>query len=131
MTNAGTLKKSKGTSTSTVSSFLDNTGNVQVSSGTLALTDGGFGGLDIANDKVVNALGSGDLFRSADRTLIVMRGANSITRYDPLTKQAATSFPGAAVNSLGVSRDGSLVSVGMTAAAQPFHNAVMRYDFPG
>jgi hypothetical protein len=38
VTNAGTLKKSKGTSNSTISTFLDNTGKIQVYSGSLSLT---------------------------------------------------------------------------------------------
>ena len=94
--------------------------DVVIPTGVLALTAGGSGGLDVSTDKVVSGFGVGDLYRSADRTLVVMRSATDITRYDPATQKTATSFPGAAVSSVGVSRDGALVSVGMTAGNQPF-----------
>jgi len=85
--NAGTVRKSSGTGTSTFAVVLSNSGLIEVQSGTLNLSGGG--------------ASSGDFVVGADATLMFSDGAYMLGASSSVTGAGAVGFTGGAVDILG------------------------------
>jgi hypothetical protein len=104
--NAGTLSKSGGTGTSTISAVLNDTGAgaVQVQSGTLALAGGG------------SLAGTGSLSASAGTTLAFANGTFTVASTAPVSGAGTVTFTGATVHDAGPYDVTGITSVTASAA---------------
>jgi sugar lactone lactonase YvrE len=99
-----------------------------------ALTSGGLGKIDLVTDSIVNGTGTGDLYRSFDRSTVLMVGtkfvSTGLTRFVTKTQLETTTATGAALlHAAALSRDGQVQTIEFQPSTQVRTVSDLRPDF--